>query len=207
MNSHTEALMPPLYSEQTTAPTGDGRRLPGDLAIWFFILAELLAFGVFFVAYAFTRANNVELFNTEQLALDRTAGAINTVLLLTSSFFVVRAVQVAEADDSRRAAPWLAAAFACGGGFVVVKLFEYAGKIGAGISLSSSTFHMFYLSLTFFHFMHVILGMVILAALWNGARCGRYGPDNMNGIETGAAYWHMVDLVWLILFPLIYVMR
>lgn len=206
MNTHCPSLMTPVPIEAAARP-GAARHLPGDLAIWFFILAELLAFGVFFITYAFTRANNVELFNAEQLALDRTSGAINTVLLLTSSFFVVRAVQSAAAGESRRAAPWLAAAFACGAGFVVVKLFEYAEKIAAGVSLSSSTFHMFYLSLTFFHFMHVILGMVILAAMWNGARTGRYGPHDMNGIETGAAYWHMVDLVWLILFPLIYVMR
>ena len=206
MNTNSQTLMTPLSAPNSTSESAT-RRLPGDLAIWFFILAELLAFGVFFVVYAFTRANHVELFNAEQLTLDRTSGAINTVLLLTSSFFVVRAVQVAEAGFSRRAAPWLAAAFACGAGFVVVKIFEYADKIGAGISLSSSTFYMFYLSLTFFHFMHVILGLVIIAAMWNGARAGRYDPGNMNGIETGAAYWHMVDLVWLILFPLIYVMR
>ena len=205
MNTSCQTLMTEFPAEPIAEPTS--RRLAGDLAIWFFILAELLAFGVFFVAYAFARANHVELFNAEQLALDRNSGAINTVLLLTSSFFVVRAVQTAEAGRSRAAAPWLAGAFACGAGFVVVKLFEYAAKLGAGVSLTSSTFHMFYLSLTFFHFMHVILGLVILAALWCNARAGRYGPGRMNGIETGAAYWHMVDLVWLILFPLVYVMR
>ncbi|HJV28871.1 MAG TPA: cytochrome c oxidase subunit 3 family protein [Aromatoleum sp.] len=201
--------MPPLsvQAEQAETPADTERRLHGDLAIWFFILAELLAFGAFFVAYAFTRAHNVEVFNAQQLGLDRTSGAINTVLLLTSSFLVVRAVQLAEAGRSRLAARWVAGAFACGAGFVVVKSFEYAAKFAAGVSLSSSTFDMFYLVLTFFHFMHVILGLVILAALWNGARQGRYRPDNMNGIETGAAYWHMVDLVWLILFPLVYVMR
>jgi hypothetical protein len=91
---------------------------------------------------------------------------------------------------------------ACGGGFLVVKGFEYAAKFGAGINLSTNTFYMFYLSLTFFHFMHVILGMVILVALWWKTRQGAYGPGNMNGIESGAAYWHMVDLVWIVLFPL-----
>ena len=206
MNTRSQTLTPP-FAIAIPATQIAPRHLPGDLAIWFFILAELLAFGVFFVAYAFARANDVELFSTEQITLDRNAGALNTVLLLTSSFFVVRAVQGAAAGHARRAAPWLLGAIACGAGFVVVKLFEYADKIAAGVSLSSSTFYMFYLSLTFFHFMHVILGMVILTALWNGARKGRYGPDNMNGLETGAAYWHMVDLVWLILFPLIYVLR
>ena len=90
---------------------------------------------------------------------------------------------------------------------IIVKLTEYAAAFEHNISLSSSPFHMFYLSLTFFHFMHVILGLVILIAMWNGARQGRYRPGDMNGLETGAAYWHMVDLVWLILFPLVYVIH
>lgn len=182
-----------------------GPRLAGDLAIWFFILAELLAFGVFFAAYAFARANNIELFAAEQAALNRNAGAINTVLLLTASYFVVRAVQAAEAEASRQCANWLGGAILTGFGFIVVKLTEYAAAFEHNISLSSSTFHMFYLSLTFFHFMHVILGLVILIAMWNGARQGRYRPGDMNGLETGAAYWHMVDLVWLVLFALVYI--
>lgn len=182
-------------------------RLAGDLAVWFFILAELLAFGVFFIAYAFARAHNPELFAAEQMALNRDAGAINTVLLLTASYFVVRAVHAAEAGRSPVGARWLLAALACAGGFVAVKFAEYAAAFSAGISLSSSTFHMFYLSLTFFHFMHVILGMVILGALWVNSRKGRYDAHNMNGLESGAAYWHMVDLVWLVLFPLVYVIR
>ena len=184
-----------------------GPRLAGDLAIWFFILAELLAFGVFFAAYAFARAKNIELFTAEQAALNRNAGAINPVLLLTASYFVVRAVQAAEAEASRQCANWLGGAILTGFAFIVVKLSEYAAAFEHNISLSSSTFHMFYLSLTFFHFMHVILGLVILIAMWNGARQGRYRPGDMNGLETGAAYWHMVDLVWLILFPLVYVIH
>ena len=184
-----------------------GPRLAGDLAIWFFILAELLAFGVFFAAYAFARAKNIELFTAEQAALNRNAGAINTVLLLTASYFVVRAVQAAEREASRQCANWLLASIVTGFGFLVVKLTEYAAAFAHDISLSSSPFHMFYLSLTFFHFMHVILGLVILIAMWNGARQGRYRPGDMNGLETGAAYWHMVDLVWLILFPLVYVIH
>jgi len=204
MGIHSQSL-----TLENATPSGSARvpHLHGDLAIWIFILAELLVFGVFFAAYAFARANNIELFDAEQAALNRNAGAINTLLLLTSSYFVVRAVQCAEAGLGRLSARWVLGAMACGGGFVVIKLWEYSAQFGAGISLSSSTFHMFYISLTFFHFMHVLLGMVILGALWNNARQGRYDANNMNGIESGAAYWHMVDLVWLILFPLVYVMR
>lgn len=180
---------------------------PGDLAIWLFIYAELLAFGVFFLSYAFARAHNVELFNDSQRFLNRESGAINTVVLITSSYFVVRAVAAIRNGLSRQCAYWLGAAIALGGVFLVIKLFEFHAKFSAGISLSTNTFYMFYLSLTIFHFMHVILGMVILAAVMLKARRGGYTAEEHTGVETGASYWHMVDLVWLILFPLVYVIR
>ncbi len=180
---------------------------PGDLAIWFFIFAELLAFGVFFVAYAFARAHNVELFNESQQHLNRVSGAINTLVLITSSYFMVRAVAAIKQGLSTACARWIAAAIGFGGIFLIIKLFEFHEKFAAGIALSTNTFYMFYLSLTIFHFMHVILGMVILAAVMLKARKGGYSPDNHTGVETGASYWHMVDLLWIILFPLVYVIR
>jgi nitric oxide reductase NorE protein len=191
----------------TAAIVPTARRLPGDLAIWFFILAELLAFAVFFAAYAFARAGHVEEFNLHQQTLDRNAGALNTVLLITGSWFVVLAVQAAHRDDSPAISRNILLGWLCGAGFLGVKVFEYAAKFGAGISMSTNTFYMFYISLTFFHFMHVILGMVILAILWVQARKGVYGARDAHGLESGAAYWHMVDLLWIVLFPLVYVMR
>ncbi len=180
---------------------------PGDLAIWFFIFAELLAFGVFFLSYAFARANNVELFNESQKLLNRETGAINALVLITSSYFVVRAVAAIKEGYNRLCARWLGAAIGFGLIFVVIKVFEFQEKFSAGISLHTNTFYMFYLSLTMFHFMHVILGMVILAAVMLKARRGGYTPQEHTGVETGASYWHMVDLVWIILFPLVYVIR
>ncbi len=180
---------------------------PGDLAIWVFILAELLAFGAFFATYAVTRGRHVELFNTMQDTLDRNAGALNTVLLLAGSWCVARAVAAIKADRRAASVDFLGGALFCGAGFVVVKLVEYRAKFALGIDLTTNTFYMFYLSLTFFHFLHVILGMVILAAVWHKARRGGYSAADHHGMETGASYWHMVDLVWIILFPLVYVVR
>lgn len=180
---------------------------PGDLAIWFFILAELAAFGAFFVAYAFTRLNHIELFNSYQQHLDTRSGLINTLALITSSYFVVRALTAVRNDQPLQCARWLWAAIALGGVFVVVKFFEFSVHIDAGVTMSTNTFYMFYLSLTFFHFMHVLLGMVILGVVaFKAGRSGYSAADHV-GVETGASYWHMVDLVWLILFPLVYVMR
>ncbi|MBI3285030.1 MAG: cytochrome c oxidase subunit 3 family protein [Burkholderiales bacterium] len=193
-------------SPPATVPTGK-RSLPGDLAMWCFILAELLVFGIFFLAYAYTRARHVAMFNSSQLELDRVSGAMNTLLLITSSYFVVRAVAAIERGWQRHCSAWLIAAMGCGLFFVLLKLLEFAAKISAGISMSTNLFYMFYLFLTFFHFMHVILGMIILGAVAHKAWHGGYSKHAHSGVETGAAYWHMVDLVWIILFPLIYVLH
>lgn len=184
-----------------------GRYPPGDFAIWIFIYAELLAFGIFFLSYAFARANNVELFNDSQLLLNRTAGAINTLVLITSSYFVVRAVAVIRDNKAQLCSRWLQAAILMACVFLVIKLYEFYTKYQEGITLSTNTFYMFYLSLTFFHFMHVILGAVILTAVMLKARRGGYSSEDYTGVETGGSYWHMVDLVWIILFPLVYIIR
>ncbi len=180
---------------------------PGDLVIWIFIMAELLVFGIFFAAYAFTRANHVELFNTYQATLDRNAALLNTLALITSSYFVVRAVAAIKSDDNKRCFQWLLAALFMGAVFLVIKSMEYQHHFSQGINLSTNTFYMFYLSLTFFHFLHVVLGMVILVAVALKARAGGYCAQEHTGVETGASYWHMVDLVWIVLFPLVYVMK
>ncbi|MCB1722886.1 MAG: cytochrome c oxidase subunit 3 family protein [Gammaproteobacteria bacterium] len=180
---------------------------PGDLAIWIFILAELLVFALFFAAYAFTRMQHIALFDRYQAMLNRDAALINTLALLTASYFVMRGVVAAREGQGRLCARWTWAAVGMGALFLVVKSSEYAHHLHAGINLSTNTFYMFYLSLTFFHFLHVILGMVILVAVALKAGRGGYTPEEHTGVETGASYWHMVDLVWLVLFPLVYVMK
>jgi nitric oxide reductase NorE protein len=200
MTSDSLAMPLPAAADSRAHP-------PGDLAIWVFILAELLAFGVFFTVYVVTRMKNVALFDEMQLTLDRNAGAINTLLLITASWCVARGVAAIQQDRAAVSARWLLWGILAGGGFLVVKVFEYSAKLGAGINLATNTFYMFYLSLTFFHFMHVILGLVILVAVWLKTRRGGYSAADHHGMETGASYWHMVDLVWIVLFPLVYVMR
>jgi nitric oxide reductase NorE protein len=181
--------------------------LPGDFAIWIFIFAELLVFGIFFIIYAVVRIQNVEMFNQYQLTLNRETGAANTLLLITSSYFVVRAVHAIRLDQVKSCIHWLLAALAGGCGFLILKSLEFSDKFAAGISLSTNTFYMFYLSLTAFHFLHVILGMIILIAVVIKAQRGQYSATDHTGVETGASYWHMVDLVWIILFPLVYIIR
>lgn len=192
---------------QNQIETTNVKLLPGDLAIWFFIFMELLAFGVFFLVYSYIRMENLEMFNHYQKTLNIWIGLLNTLLLITSSYFVVRSIKSIKQNDVNGCANWLLLAISGGIGFVALKLFEYQDKIEQGISLDTNTFYMFYLSLTFFHFLHVVLGLIILTAIVMWTWQGKYSAEDHVGIESGASYWHMVDLVWIILFPLVYVIR
>ena len=182
-------------------PLQDGKQhLPGDFAIWIFILAEMAVFGLLFLTFLFTRMFNVEMFAEGHDHLNRLAGFINTIALITSSYFVVLAVNAIKQNRQKVCFYWLLAALASASVYVGVKLWEYSQSIAAGYDLSTNTFYMFYYFLTFFHFAHVLLGMIILTVV---AR--KYSQEDYYGVETGASYWHMVDLVWIVLFPLLYV--
>ena len=193
--------------EMDRSSTAINARLAGDLAVWLIILAELLAFGILFLSYAFARTVDVSLFNASQRTLDLKSGAINTALLITGSWCVVRAVQAVKRDASVIGVSWLGGALICGIGFSIIKLMEFSAKANAGIDLSTNTFFMFYILLTAFHFFHVLAAMVILTILFFKTHAGCYGSHDVHALETGAAFWHMVDLLWIVLFPLIYVMR
>jgi nitric oxide reductase NorE protein len=187
---------------------------PGDFAIWIIIYVELVTFGLLFLGYAFSRRADVALFNASQLLLDQTSGFVNTLILITSSYFVVKAVKSitsmdgTDAKDANiKASRHLLFALALGVSFLLIKMFEFYHIFGAGITLSTNKFYMFYLMLTGFHFMHVMLGSFILFVMYKKTKEIGYGFGDYRGIETGASYWHMVDLLWIVLFALVYIIR
>ena len=191
-----------LLSSNTELP-----RLSGDLGVWLIILLELLTFAILFIAFAFARLGELEVFHAAQRTLDLHLGAVNTVLLITGSWCVASAVRAVRRDASKQGARWMVAALVCGGGFLLLKMTEYADKLALGIDLSSNTFYMFYFILTGFHFLHVVVGVLALGYLWFKTQRGDYGSHDCHALETGGAFWHMVDLLWIVLFPLVYVMR
>ncbi len=181
-------------------------RLPGDLFIWYVILLEGATFGVLFVAFAFTRVRHLALFNASQQQLDLSAGAINTALLLTASWCVARAVLALRGRSRDASLGWLAAGMAGGVGFVALKLHEYADKAAEGIGLSTNLFFDFYFILTGFHLLHVLAGLLALGLVGIGLLRQSRGATDAHALETAAVFWHLVDLLWLVLFPLVYVM-
>lgn len=184
---------------------------PGDFGIWLVVYMELITFGLLFVGFAFARRSEVEIFNQSQLLLNQTFGFINTLILLTSSYFVVKAVSAIKNINreyaNKMASRYLQIAMGLGGIFIIIKIFEITQKYSEGINLSTNTFFMFYIILIVFHFLHVLLGVVILYNVQQKAKNGGYTLDDYKGVETGATYWHLIDLLWIILFPLVYIMR
>ncbi|MNF26224.1 Quinol oxidase subunit 3 [compost metagenome] len=183
------------------------RHLPGDLAMWFFILAELTVFALLILAFAVTQALQPQLFHDSRQLLDSSTGLALTLSLLTSGLFAALAQEQVRQARARRAAWLLLAALLSASVYVGLKLGEYAHLSSLGLGMEHNTFFTLYWILTGFHFLHVLLGMLILG--WLAERCRRrvYGPTNCSALESGVLYWHMVDLVWVLLFPLVYVLN
>ncbi|MEH6826266.1 MAG: cytochrome c oxidase subunit 3 family protein [Motiliproteus sp.] len=196
---------PSMPTLTVSPPTG--KTLPGDLAMWFFILAELSVFALMFILFSWMRASDRELFLAGQQLLHPMAGLINTLVLLSASALVAQGVIANRSDQKRNAARWLYAATLVALIYVAVKCWEYWQLGSAGYGLHGDTFFMGYFLLTGFHFLHVVLGMLILSFMARKLQRGGYGQQDADGLEAGACYWHMVDLLWIILFPLVYVIR
>ena len=181
------------------------RHLPGDLAVWMFIFAELAVFGILFIGFTVARSLDPATFHAGREVLHPWIGLLNTVALITASYLVATAVhRLRHREQGTRLRLWMAIAVSTV--YTVGKLWEYADLYGQGYNLGTDTFFMFYFFLTFFHFMHVLLGQIILIVLAVKVGNGDYDGTDMNGMESGASYWHMVDLVWLVLFPMVYVL-
>lgn len=183
------------------------RRLPGDLAMWFFILAELTVFAILILTFAVMQRLDPSLFAESRAALDSSIGLALTLSLLTSGLLAALAVEAVRRQRQGHAALLLLAALGSACLYVVLKLEEYGHLAGLGLDIEHNTFFTLYWILTGFHFLHVLLGMVILA--WLAERCRRraYDAGQHAGLESGVLYWHMVDLVWVVLFPLVYVLN
>ena len=181
------------------------KHLPGDLAMWFFILAELTVFAILFIGFAVSEQLYTEMFLQGKAKLHRISGLINTLTLITSSYFVALALTKMHQGDGKQAAKLLFVAKLVACIYIAVKVWEYLSLFEQDIGIETNTFFTLYFMITFFHLMHVLLGMVILFFVSLKAAKNGYNSDNISGFESGASYWHMVDLLWIILFPLIYV--
>ena len=191
-----------MPADTAPAKTRQGH-IPGEEGIWVFIGGDLVVFAVFFITYAVARGQEPALFDSAQQLLDRDLGLLNTLLLLTSSLCVAHALAAVRRDDPR-ARPLLFGAIALGAGFVVVKAFEYSAKIAQGFTLNSNSFSIYYYMFTGIHLIHVLIGLGVL--IYIASRFDEAGrlQGGVALMEGGGAFWHLVDLLWVVLFALLY---
>ena len=174
------------------------------LGVWTFLATEVLLFGALFTAYTVFRMKYPEMFRVEHAKLDRVLGAVNTVVLITSSFTVVLGVDAIRRGKARLLEAYFGATVLLAGVFLCVKYAEYSAKFHHGIYPRTNLFFSIYFMLTGLHGIHVLLGMGVLSYVVVLSRRGRFSERYHTPVEMSGLYWHFVDLVWIYLFPLLY---
>ena len=189
------------------------------MGMWMFLVTEILLFSGMFVAYTVYRAWHPEVFVGASALLDWKLGALNTVVLLTSSLTVALAVRSAQTDNQKWLVRnlWLTVALAFV--FLIIKYFEYSHKFHEGTlpgpnytfgglagveGTYAPIFFGIYFVMTGIHGFHVVVGILVISVVAVMAMKGRYNSEYYTYVETSALYWHLVDLIWIFLFPLLY---
>lgn len=183
------------------------QRIPGEAGIWVFVLGDMMVFGLFFGTFMYSRGRNPGTFTDAHTHLTVALGTVNTVLLLTSSLLVALGVSRVLAGSHRAATRLFTAALACGLGFVAVKAVEWTRLFADGIGVGSGEYFSYYFMFTGIHLGHVLIGLVILTRLISVSRRPELDARAVRFTETGGIFWHMVDLLWVVLFALFYLVR
>jgi cytochrome c oxidase subunit 3 len=194
---------------------GDAHGAPGEahaagsaesarMGIWLFLATEVLLFGGLFTAYTVFRTQDPALFHAGSLKLDRWLGAANTVVLICSSLTVALGLDAAREGKRGRLVLNLALTLLLGGGFLCIKGFEYAAHFARHEFPGTDLFFSLYFVMTGLHAFHILAGMALFAGLLRLAAAGRFTPEYHTPVEVAGLYWHFVDVVWIYLFPLLY---
>ncbi|NVB36518.1 cytochrome c oxidase subunit 3 family protein [Pseudenhygromyxa sp. WMMC2535] len=192
------------------------------LGMWLFACTEILMFSGLFLAYFILRTMYPEMVLTASEELNKTAGGANTIVLLTSSFTMALAVRAAQTNNQKALERNLLITIGCAMTFMVVKYFEYTAKIehgllpgewyaaaqhGIALPKYSRVFYGLYFTMTGLHGVHVIVGIGVLSWILIRARRREFNSRNYVAVENAGIYWHIVDLVWIFLFPLLYLVK
>ena len=184
-------------AKAVAAPAGAAAR--GKVAIWWFLASEMMLFGGLISSFVVSRLGGSA--HVEHDHLNVTVAAINTFILLSSSYTMVEAYAAAERGDRRGMRLFLALTVLGGLAFLGIKAYEYTGEITHGFTPWAGTFWSFYYTMTGLHALHVLIGVAANATL---CLAGRLGLERPYRVEVAGLYWHFVDIVWIFLFPLVY---
>lgn len=179
----------------------------GKLGIWLFLASEVMLFGALFSSYILLRVGAPE-WPEGSTILNVPLAFVNTIILITSSVTMVMSWAALKAHDFGGFKKYMGVTILCGFGFMIVKAFEYGSKFTHHLYPSESTFLAIYFTLTGLHGVHVLGGMIVNGYFWGpGSRMWNTEPERFtNRIELAGLYWHFVDLVWIFLFPILYLL-
>ena len=180
---------------------------PGGILIWIIVIVEVLTFGIALIVFRVYFSSDHESFLASQNILNKNIGLINTIVLITSGYFMATAMMNIKHSREKVAVKWLTLTILTGFLFLIIKGWEYKLKIAGGHVFGSDDFFNFYWMLTGFHFIHVLAGLVILTVLLLKLKKGEYNASNYLDVETGGVFWHMCDLIWILLFPVLYLLQ
>ena len=179
----------------------------GGILIWIIVVVEVVTFASALLVFLYVRGSNPEMFNDSQAILNKSLGTINTLLLVTGGFFMATCINKLKSGKQSESLYWIIGAISMGFLFLTVKGYEYYEKLTHGYSIDYNDFFMYYWLLTGFHYFHVLAGVVILIFLMVDIKLGRATQLNCADLETGGIFWHMCDLIWLMLFPVLYLLH
>lgn len=176
---------------------------PGGILLWIIIFLELLTFGMAIIAFLISSKSELSLFHESRLQLNITLGSCNTIILICSGYYMAKAVNYFKENDSKRFSSSLHLTMLIGSLFIVLKSIEYYYKIKNNLLIDTNTFFTFYWLLTIFHLIHVVVGIIILIVIQYKTK---QQPQivMIEDVEAAGAFWHMCDLIWLLIFPLLY---
>ena len=178
---------------------------PGGILIWIIVAVELVTFGCGLIVFAVQRAAEPAVFAAGRALLNQQAALVNTFVLITGGWCMVNALEARRRAARPAAFRWCSAALIASGVFLAIKLWEYSAKLDHGLTLRHDSFFTLYWLLTGFHFMHVAVAAVILACFTFGLRARGTAPEP-DSMEAGAVFWHLCDLIWLLLYPVLYLL-
>ncbi len=168
---------------------------------------DSVIFALLFGSFMQARLHNPAVFETSRHALNMNLGGIDTLILLTSSWSVALGIQALKRDLVEHASRYLLGGVLTGLMFMVSKSIEYVEKIAAGITPVTNEFYMWYFTLTGIHLVHVVAGTGLLSYVWVRSRRGAYSASRRVVPECVVSFWHLVDLLWIVIFPLLYLQR
>lgn len=178
---------------------------PGGVIVWFVIIMEMITFIAGICFYFSYKQDNYDLFIEMQSKLSLTFAILNTLILVTSGYLVAMAVNFLKHDQRAKSRHFLLGGVVVGSFFTILKLVEYSQKIDQGLTSDYNTFFTFYWFLTFFHFAHVLFTTLILIFFY--FKIKKKSESEVEALEVGASLWHMCDLIWILLFPALYLIR